>query len=70
LIDLFFEPMLIVIIGIAGILLIAALMCLVVVVVLAIYTGIEFLLFKLGLVRESGWRVRARELKEIKASIP
>ncbi len=69
-IDLFFESMLTVIIGISGFCLIAVLMVLVLLVVLAIYTGIEFLLYKLGLAKEPGWRERARELKKIKASIP
>ena len=58
-----------VLVGLLGLLIIAALMCLVVVVGLAIYMGIKVILYKFGLVKEPDWLERARELKELKASI-
>lgn len=68
--ELFFEPMLIVIIGISGVFIIAILLVIAMFLLLGIYTGIEFLLWKLRLVKEPGWHKRERELKIFKASIP
>lgn len=68
-IDLFFESILTVIIGIAGILLIVVGLCCVAAAGVIVFAAVELLLFKLGLVKEPGWVERAREEKEYKSRI-
>jgi len=66
--DLFGEHMLNLLLAIGGILLLVLLFVFVVFFYYVLHTLCEYLLWRIHLVHEPGWRITARELKEIRGN--